>query len=71
MKTKAILSLIIFLFVGMHFSACSNSGKENNTTQQTVEGDKWMCPMKCEGDLLHDNPGNCAICGMELKKVEE
>lgn len=29
----------------------------------------YQCPMKCEGDKTYDEPGNCPVCKMELKKV--
>lgn len=29
----------------------------------------FYCPMHCEGDLTHDKPGDCSVCGMPL--VEE
>ena len=32
--------------------------------------DKFYCPMKCEGDKEYDQPGDCPVCGMHLKKVE-
>lgn len=31
---------------------------------------KYYCPMKCEGDKVYDEPGNCPVCGMHLKKEE-
>lgn len=29
----------------------------------------YYCPMHCEGDMTHDKPGDCSVCGMPL--VEE
>lgn len=31
---------------------------------------KYYCPMKCEGDKTYDEPGDCPVCGMHLKKEE-
>lgn len=31
----------------------------------------YACPMKCEGDKTYNKPGNCPVCGMHLKPVEE
>ncbi|MGW8314138.1 MAG: copper-transporting P-type ATPase [Bacteroidales bacterium] len=31
---------------------------------------KYYCPMRCEGDKVYDEPGDCPVCGMHLKKVE-
>ena len=31
---------------------------------------KYYCPMRCEGDKTYDEPGDCPVCGMHLKKEE-
>lgn len=31
---------------------------------------KYYCPMHCEGDKTYDEPGDCPVCGMHLKKEE-
>lgn len=31
---------------------------------------KYYCPMRCEGDKTYDQPGDCPVCGMHLKKEE-
>lgn len=31
-------------------------------------GQKYYCPMHCEGDKAYDGPGNCPVCGMNLVK---
>jgi heavy metal translocating P-type ATPase len=28
---------------------------------------KFYCPMRCEGDKVYDEPGDCPVCGMHLK----
>ncbi|MCB0409326.1 MAG: hypothetical protein KDD29_03850 [Flavobacteriales bacterium] len=30
----------------------------------------YQCPMKCEGDKMYEEPGQCPKCGMDLKEVE-
>jgi Cu2+-exporting ATPase len=30
----------------------------------------YYCPMKCEGDKVYEQPGDCPVCGMHLKKEE-
>src|SRR4030042_277992 len=35
---------------------------------ETVKGDKYYCPMRCEGDKTYDKPGDCPACGMHLQK---
>lgn len=27
---------------------------------------KYYCPMRCEGDKMYDEPGDCPVCGMDL-----
>ena len=31
---------------------------------------KYYCPMRCEGDKMYDEPGDCPVCGMHLLKEE-
>ncbi len=31
---------------------------------------KYYCPMHCEGDKTYPVPGDCPVCGMDLKKAE-
>ncbi len=31
---------------------------------------KYYCPMRCEGDKVYSEPGDCPVCGMHLKKEE-
>lgn len=37
-----------------------------------IKGSKglYYCPMRCEGDKTYDQPGECPVCGMDLKKDE-
>ena len=45
--------------------------KSAETSQTSPgEGAKYYCPMRCEGDKMYDQPGDCPVCGMHLKKVE-
>lgn len=39
--------------------------------QKHEEGDKYYCPMLCEGDKKYDQPGDCPVCGMDLEKEEK
>jgi heavy metal translocating P-type ATPase len=31
----------------------------------------FICPMHCEGDKVYNKPGDCPVCGMDLKKEEK
>lgn len=33
-------------------------------------GEKYQCPMKCEGDKSYNEPGNCPVCNMQLTLVQ-
>lgn len=33
-------------------------------------GERYYCPMRCEGDKTYDHPGDCPVCGMHLLKEE-
>jgi len=32
-------------------------------------GERYICPMKCEGEKTYDKPGNCPVCNMKLKPL--
>jgi len=36
--------------------------------QAQSSGEKYECPMHCEGEKTYDKPGNCPVCGMNLVK---
>jgi len=42
---------------------------KTNTTKDKISG-KYYCPMRCEGDKSYDEPGECPVCGMHLKKEQ-
>ena len=41
-----------------------------NTDQKEAKV-KYFCPMKCEGDKVYDNPGDCPVCNMRLVPLGE
>ena len=55
------------------------TGKSNNVTDELTfqkSGIKvaenqtlYQCPMKCEGDRMYKEPGNCPECNMKLVLV--
>jgi Cu2+-exporting ATPase len=42
---------------------------KSSQKNENMSGEKYACPMHCEGDKVYDNPGKCPICGMNLQKV--
>lgn len=42
----------------------------HNVTEKSSGKGKYYCPMRCEGDKMYDEPGDCPVCGMHLKKEE-
>jgi Cu2+-exporting ATPase len=32
---------------------------------------QFFCPMKCEGEMVYDKPGDCPVCNMHLVPVDE
>ncbi len=57
MKTLFILTLFTGLFLT---NSCSNSSKESTG---------YKCPMECEGKKIHEKPGQCSVCEMDLEKI--
>lgn len=51
-----------------------NNHKHHEHNQQHLHKDatqgKYYCPMHCEGEKTYDEPGDCPVCGMHLKKEE-
>lgn len=44
---------------------------EKPQPEKTTSGKgDYYCPMRCEGDKTYDQPGDCPVCGMHLKKEE-
>lgn len=70
-KTLVILAIPALLY------SCSYKASETDTNAASlvVASDtatvKYQCPMKCQGDTAYTTQGNCPVCGMELKLVEE
>ena len=46
----------------------SQSGHEANDSNS---GSTYYCPMKCEGEKVYDQPGNCPVCHMKLVPVKK
>ena len=63
---------------GFLFAASEGSGHGHehhdhtgHESQGASSGSKYYCPMKCEGDKVYDQPGNCPVCHMKLVPVKE
>ena len=49
-------------------TACTQK-KETTTTEDGTE--VYACPMKCEGDKVYAEPGQCPVCGMDLMPMRD
>ncbi len=38
----------------------------SNDNETEITKPVYYCPMKCEGEKIYDQPGNCPVCGMHL-----
>jgi len=56
----------------LHAKAEKHSYEHHQDTPPIVSKapGKYYCPMHCEGDKAYDQPGDCPVCGMHLKKEE-
>ncbi|MDB4584815.1 copper-translocating P-type ATPase, partial [Draconibacterium sp.] len=43
---------------------------QHKETSVSKNKGKYYCPMRCEGDKMYDEPGDCPVCGMHLRKEE-
>lgn len=78
-----IVTTVLLAIAFISFTACGDNtattneeqtpatGQETTTDDQHEEGMVYQCPMKCEGDLVYEEPGRCPVCKMELKPVED
>lgn len=68
---------------GMHLVPAEDAEKSSHQEHQHVHHEsqkhehpktsgkgKYYCPMGCEGDKTYDEPGDCPVCGMHLKKEQ-
>jgi heavy metal translocating P-type ATPase len=55
---------------GKHMHSHSAHENINVHENQDRSGEKYYCPMRCEGDKTYEKPGECPVCGMHLKKAE-
>jgi hypothetical protein len=39
---------------------------EGHDHEMEASAGAYYCPMKCEGDKTYEDPGKCAVCGMDL-----
>src|SRR5665811_1659360 len=60
-KIAHILFLLIFFAT---LVSCQTKKKDDLAVIE------YQCPMKCEGDKIFDQPGNCAVCKMDLQPLE-
>lgn len=72
MKIKFSTATLLLASV-MFFASCGNntseSKKETSTTEQATLVN-YHCPMRCEGDKMYDEPGQCPVCNMNLEKMD-
>lgn len=58
---------ILFLFVALiSFTSC----KENKGINKDDVAIVYQCPMHCEGEKVYHAEGNCPVCNMDLKAIE-
>ena len=55
-----------------HVEQSSHENHQHNHSghSHTNSTGKYYCPMRCEGDKMYEEPGDCPVCGMHLKKEE-
>jgi rubrerythrin len=46
-----------------------HAGHSHSGDHENQPGNKYKCPMKCEGDKTYDAPGKCPVCNMNLTMV--
>jgi len=59
-----IVTLILFLSIGLFIVGCSSNDNSQNTAQETMSEELYTCGM--HPNVIQEGPGNCPICGMNL-----
>ena len=75
---KTFLTLAIIIAVGFTFTSCKNDKKEEVKVEDVkteVENEMasnvvYQCPMDCEKGKSYTEKGNCPVCKMDLKALE-
>lgn len=49
----------------------STTKSEHQSHEHSNKKEGYQCPMKCEGDKVYQEPGNCPVCNMKLVPVNE
>ncbi|AVF48721.1 copper-translocating P-type ATPase [Elizabethkingia anophelis] len=53
-------------------STASHQQHQNIATADKISSSRqYICPMKCEGEKIYNEPGRCPVCGMFLAPIEE
>lgn len=81
---RLILPIAVVAMMAMTVTSCKcdekketeevkTEHKEHNEEVEHHEIAKaiYQCPMKCEEAKTYDEPGQCPVCKMDLKEVEE
>ncbi|MDF1672937.1 MAG: heavy metal-binding domain-containing protein [Vicingaceae bacterium] len=68
MKKNIIRISVIALILNVGLVSCSSDGASDSTEQ--VAETIYYCPMECEGEKTYNEPGSCAVCGMDLIEKE-
>ncbi|MCB0459206.1 MAG: hypothetical protein KDC74_04215 [Flavobacteriaceae bacterium] len=66
---KQILATVLFLFIGISFTACKNE-KKDDTKEEATTDVVYQCPMDCEKGKTYEEAGKCPVCKMDLKAKE-
>ena len=77
MKRTILLIAIAFSLSAITISCKENQENKENNTEHAAEkadiamNDIYQCPMDCEDGKTYDEEGDCPVCKMKLKKVED
>ncbi|WP_205677815.1 heavy metal-binding domain-containing protein [Brumimicrobium salinarum] len=69
-KVKILMATGAFFLSGMMFTACGSETATTEAEEQTANSEVYQCPMDCEEGKTYEEPGQCPVCEMDLKKVE-
>lgn len=63
--TYVLGMMTVFAMTSITFTSCGDEAKHEEHAHK-----HYKCPMECEGDTVHEEPGECSVCHMALAEME-
>jgi len=65
------ITLILGTFMLFAISSATFTGCSSEASHEEHAHALYQCPMDCENGKVHEEPGKCSVCKMDLKEVKK